>query len=159
MYVPTYVRARQACTSGSTRRATARARIDSREFVSPTEVRLCSARYITKFAGPRPSVRPSVRPPVRPSARPFDYAKARPTLLISAQYIVDENIKKKRKGNKKRETRRGGRREEKKDGRIPACQQVDKGLKRVHVPAQIFASPHLLHIGARGAFFFDSCLS
>lgn len=25
----------------------------------------------------------------------------------------------------------------------PTCQQVDKGLKRVHVPAQIFASPHL----------------
>lgn len=43
--------------------------------------------------------------------------------------------------------------EEKKDGWIPACQQVDKGLKRVHVPAQIFASPHLARRTGRVPFW------
>jgi len=47
--------------------------------------------------------------------------------------------------------------EERKNARMPACQQVDKGLKRVHVSAQIFASPHLAR--RRGASFLDSCLS
>lgn len=52
--------------------------------------------------------------------------------------------KKKKKRKEKTERHRGG--GKKKDDRMPVCQQVDKGLKRVHVPAQIFASPHLARV-------------
>lgn len=52
--------------------------------------------------------------------------------------------KKKKKGKKRqKDTEEAGK---KKNDRMPVCQQVDKGLKRVHVPAQIFASPHLARV-------------